>query len=33
MVLKDDYKAGVAQSVERLICNQRVVGSIPITSF
>ncbi len=25
-------KAGVAQKVEQLICNQWVVGSIPITS-
>ena len=25
--------AGVAQLVERLICNQRVVGSNPIASF
>ena len=25
-------KAGVAQSAEQLICNQQVVGSIPITS-
>ena len=24
--------AGVAQSVERLICNQRVTGSIPVAS-
>ena len=27
------FIAGVAQLVEQLICNQRVVGSNPIASF
>ena len=27
------YNAGVAQSVEQLICNQQVAGSSPIASF
>ena len=30
---QDKYYASIAQSVEQLICNQQVVGSIPSGSF